>query len=1226
MMGHHNSQCIDNARTIIQSVQNSKLTEKERCEKAILLAGEMLNEALRIQTKSEKKQQSLIAGMIKDPDGKVFTTSMTDQCFRTQKCSRIADQLIYLIKKFGIPSFLTAEKKIQLKSFTWLGKTFPNLFVPLAKEMVRKETSAMILPGESKELAKHMKKRRDQGVRVNLNHLGEAIIGEEEAKRRLDIYLQDLEKPEVEYISVKISTICSQINLLAWEDTLSILSQRLKRLYRASKQHPYLRADGKSVPKFVNLDMEEYRDLALTVELFKNTLDDPEFKGLSAGIVLQSYLPDSFLLQKQLTQWAMDRVANGGAPIKIRIVKGANLAMEQVESSLKLWPQAPYPSKLDVDANFKRMLKYASFPAHAKAATIGIASHNLFDIAYGLLLSSENNIEPYVCFEMLEGMADHILRVVHQLSNEMLLYCPAATNEEFQNAVAYLVRRFDENTAPQNFLRHAFDMTVGSPSWNKQAELFSRACFLSESVSECPRRTQNRMIPEIGTVSYEFENEPDTDWSLMQNREWAEKILSHWKERNDIALPLVVGGNEIFPKENNLGMGEDPSFPGKAFYKYALAGEEDVENAFQTAGHAQDEWGRKTVFERSALLEKAAAKMRGQRGNLIGAMIADTGKTVAEADVEISEAIDFIEYYRRSAEDMYNLSDIRWKSKGIALVAPPWNFPCSIPVGGISAALAAGNCVLFKPAAEAVLVGWQLVQCFWEAGISREALQFIPCEDEPIGSRIIQDSRLNAIVLTGATATAKLFMKMSRGADLVAETGGKNAMIITNLSDRDLAIKDLIQSAFGHAGQKCSACSLAICEAEVYDDPHFKELLRDAAASLKVGSPWDMAARMTPLIRTPNPALKKGLTELEEGESWLLEPKQDPKNPNLWSPGIKIGVREWSFTHQTELFGPVLGLMRADNLPHAIKLANSTPYGLTSGLHSLDEREHALWISQIEAGNLYINRGITGAIVQRQPFGGCKDSSFGPGAKAGGPNYVQQLMQAQQISLPDEQDEPPQSLKPLMDWMEHNLQPEEFDHWQASIGSYAFYWNHYFTQDHDPSLVLGQDNILHYASHALLTLRMQASDTLFDVARVVAAALITGVPLEVSGEGEMFFPFLQAPWRSRVPSVCFVEESQEKFLNRVYKNQIKRIRLISSVKETGLQEGLANIGCHYVIAPVLANGRLELLHYLREVSLSYDYHRYGNLGEREGEKRRPLPGFDEEEGPAPQQCGSCSCR
>jgi RHH-type proline utilization regulon transcriptional repressor/proline dehydrogenase/delta 1-pyrroline-5-carboxylate dehydrogenase len=236
--------------------------------------------------------------------------------------------------------------------------------------------------------------------------------------------------------------------------------------------------------------MEEYKDLHLTVAVFKKVLELPEFFHYSAGIVLQAYLPDSYPIQQELTQWAIQRINAGGAPIKIRIVKGANLAMEQVEASLKTWPQAPFSKKSEVDANFKRMITYGCIPEHAKAAHIGIGSHNLFDIAYGMILRSEYEVEDEVNFEMLEGMAEPMRRVVQALSGSMLLYCPAARKEEFQNAVAYLIRRLDENTGPENFLRHAFSMVPKSLEWEQQAEMFKAACTQMEEVSFAPRRTQ----------------------------------------------------------------------------------------------------------------------------------------------------------------------------------------------------------------------------------------------------------------------------------------------------------------------------------------------------------------------------------------------------------------------------------------------------------------------------------------------------------------------------------------------------------------------------------------------------------------------------------------------------------------------------------------------------------------------------------------------------------------
>jgi RHH-type transcriptional regulator, proline utilization regulon repressor / proline dehydrogenase / delta 1-pyrroline-5-carboxylate dehydrogenase len=1205
------------AKARLGAVHGKSLTVEERKDAAIELAGLMLDEARRIRTHSEKKMQAELSRMMNDPLGKIFITSMTDQCFRSDSSSRIADQLTYLLEKFGIPRFLTVAKKAQLGIFKWWGKILPEPFVALAKQMIRQATAKVILPGEPEKLFQHLHKRRHEGVRINLNHLGEAILGEEEAQRRLSVYLMDLSNPEVECVSIKISTICSQLNLLSWEDTLNLLASRLRSLYRAAIDHSFLQPDGQRVPKFINLDMEEYRDLHLTVALFRRVLEEPEFHHYTAGIVLQSYLPDSFSIQQELTHWAMQRLANGGAPIKIRIVKGANLAMEKVEASLRGWEQAPYTNKSEVDANYKRMVVYGSEPAHARAAHIGIASHNLFDIAYALLLRAERGVEQYVGFEMLEGMADHIRRVIQQLSSDMLLYCPVATKEEFQNAVAYLMRRLEENTEPESFLRHAFDMTPTTSTWQIQADRFSKACQAAQTVSIIPRRQQNRFFsPEKTETCPLFHNEADTDWSLPQNRKWAETIIQEASKYNFSNIPLVIGKQTI-TETDPMGIGEDPSYPGKELYRYALASSGHVEMALQTAKRAEIAWAETPAKERSHLLAEVAHRLRCSRKELIGAMIADTGKVVQEADIEVSEAIDLVEYYLRTIEEMHFLEDIFWKPKGTVLVTPPWNFPCSIPTGGISAALAAGNAVIFKPAPEAVLVGWHVAKAFWEGGIGQDILQFVPCLDEPIGSMLLKDPRVAASVLTGATATAKLFLKMRPGLDLIAETGGKNALIISNMADRDLAIKDLIASAFGYAGQKCSACSLAICLAEVYDDPHFRQQLRDAAASLRIGSPWDLATRLNPLIHVPNPTLWRGLTLLEEGEEWLLMPQQQPLNPNLWSPGIKLGVKPGNFTHQNELFGPVLGVMRADSLSHAIELVNQTPYGLTSGLHSLDEREHHYWLEHIEAGNCYINRGITGAVVQRQPFGGCKESSFGRGAKAGGPNYVTQMMRPEQVGLPKNQESLEGSVEDLNEQMrEMDLSKEQRELWTSSLGSYAFFWKFYFSKDHDPSQLVGQDNILRYKPHRQIAMRVQAEDNVTDVMRIIAAVLICKAPLEISVASDKKSSIMQGKWQKKAPQILTVTETEEQFIARVIrKGKIKRIRLLST-PSVALQQAFAEAACQVILEPVLANGRIELLNYLREISISIDYHRYGNLGVREGEERSPK---------MKKACETCCC-
>ncbi len=1191
----------------IHQIKGQKLKALERIQLAIDLASLLLQESQQIQSIREKKTQQQLAGMMQDPIGTLFTTAITDQGFRSHNTYRAADQIIFVINKYGIPHYLSSFKQFSLYTFTILGSFFSRLLIPLVRYFIRQETVHMILPGEEKPFRKYIYLRQQENVRINLNHLGEAILGEEEAIRRLNIYLKDLATPEINYISIKISTIYSQIQLLAWEDTINAIASRLRQLYRAAIHYPYQETDGTKQNKFVNLDMEEYRDLHLTLAVFKKVLEEPEFFHYQAGIVLQSYLPDSYLIQQELTIWAMQRVARGGAPIKIRIVKGANLAMEQFESALRLWPQAPYTTKLEVDANYKRMLFYGFQTPHAKAVHIGVGSHNLFDISWALILRAEHQVEEYVSFEMLEGMADPMRRVVQQVAGQILLYSPVTTQSEFQNAVAYLVRRLDENTAPQNFLRYAFSIKVGTAEWEKQVDYFSQSCLKIEEISQKQQRQQNRFHEPIASSSpCSFENEPDTDWSLSVNQAWGKTIVNKWHARAIPPIPLVIGGEHLPFHPHQSGYADDPNQPGHVLYQYSLATQEQIDKALDKATIAQIQWEKTPTEKKVELLFKIAQALKHARADLIGVMMMDTGKTMMEADVEISEAIDFANYYAFNLQEWKSLADIHWQAKGTILVAPPWNFPCSIPAGGILAALVTGNAVIFKPAPEAILVGWTLAKIFWEAGIDSSVLQFVNCEDEPVGSQLIQDTRLSAIILTGATATAQLFLKLRPDLDLMAETGGKNTLVITALADRDLAIKDLIHSAFGHAGQKCSACSLAILEAEVYDDAHFLQQLKDAVKSLHVDSAWDLKTRVNPLIRSPDQTLMRALTTLEEGETWLLQPKQDSQNANLWSPGIKLGVQPGNFTFQNELFGPVLGLVRAASFEEALSIMNQTPYGLTAGIHSLDEREQEIWLKTIIAGNCYINRTITGAVVERQPFGGCKESSFGRGYKAGGPNYLTQLMHAKQIKMPMHRTPLTATLAQFcQNVVSAQLIPEtKKETWQVACESYTFYWKNYFSYAHDSTLVRGQDNLQCYVKHPKLTLFVQEEDETVDALLQIAAALICQTTLHVIVSDSTMRESLQ---KLQLPEFIQIENlSLNKFIQRIQEKQVGRLRFFTKPNKE-VEKALAFSSCPNYTGPVLTNGRLELLNFMREVSISRDYHRYGNLGEREQEKRAPLP-------------------
>ena len=581
------------AKQLLSAVEDTDLSQEERQQKAVELASFILRDSELQKLPEEIEQTERIGKLLKNPMAKTLITSMVDQAFRSKDPQRVTNQLIYLIEKFGIPDFLASAQKIRFKILRAFGSFFPSLIVPSIIRSIRKTTSQLILPGESDFFTSHLKLRREENISINLKRIGEAINGEEEARRSFRTYLDDLANPDIECISIQLSALYSQINLLSWQDTIKILTERLRLLYYVASHNTYTRKDGTEAPKFVYLDTEEHPRLLLIIEVFHKVLSDNAFIDLPAGIVLPGFLPESFTLQKKITEWAINRRKKGGAYIKIRLVKGANLALERVTASIQGWPQAPYLSKVEVDANFKRMLHYACIPEHARAVYIGIASHNLFDIAYALILRSEKKLDPYISFEMYEGIAPHIRRTIHSITNKILLYCPIAKAEDFQNAVAYFIRRLDENTSEGNFLRYTLDISTKSDAFIEQKKYFLDSCKLIKEVSFSPRKSQLRSKTASNNRQTSFVNEPDTEWSLPSNRKWGEKIIKDWFDKKHDNIPIVIDGQEI--ETPLFATGRDPSRPTENAYHFSIADCKMIETALKNGGKRTKRMGIRSI-------------------------------------------------------------------------------------------------------------------------------------------------------------------------------------------------------------------------------------------------------------------------------------------------------------------------------------------------------------------------------------------------------------------------------------------------------------------------------------------------------------------------------------------------------------------------------------------------------------------------------------------------------
>jgi RHH-type proline utilization regulon transcriptional repressor/proline dehydrogenase/delta 1-pyrroline-5-carboxylate dehydrogenase len=1079
---------------------------------AIARTKELMKESDKLRGRREKANRKRVARLFKDPKAIEATITLTDEVMRISSVTSSSRIFRRAAKKASIVGFGLING-MGLHAIGILSNVLPTPVIAAVHQRVRALSKDLILAAEPEKLAKHLGKRTEKGLSLNINVLGEAVLGDHEAELRFQSILEMIRRLEVNYVSVKLSSIVAQLIIIDVEGSINRVSEKMRVLYREAQQHGV----------FVNLDMEEYRDLPMTIAAFMRVLDEDEFIAIKAGIVLQAYLPEAHHFFGELVQWSKQRFARSGASIKVRLVKGANLAMERAEAELHGWSSAPYRSKSDVDASYVRLVDAALRPEHAQAVRIGIASHNLFHMTWALEVAKSRGVSEQVDIEMLEGMANAEALAVARSGQPVLLYAPVTRKDDFAAAVAYLVRRLDENTSDENYLKAAFEISQNPKKFKEQEDRFLKSIAERHTITtESLRHVKHRQL-----TSGTFENEPNADPTEQQFIAAVTGAIKKVRTIKDQEIPLVIDGKEIFTKE--LEEGTDPSDNAKVWYHYSVGSKKDVDTAICTAKDAQKNWSGLSIQERTDILLKAAGVMAQATTQTIAVLSRDAGKTVAESDPEVAEAIDFARFYAMTAQNFGESTPL-----GTILVIPPWNFPYAIPMGGVCAALAAGNTVILKPAPETVATAWEIVNHLWQGGVPKDVLQFLPMRDDEDGKYLVSNSGIDGVILTGSFDTASLFTSWRPEINLMAETSGKNAILISACADIDASVKDLVQSAFGHAGQKCSAASIAIVDTNIYNDPAFVRQLKDAVESLHVGAGWNFSTTVGPIIRPPESALNRALTELEAGESWLVEPKQIDAAGLMWRPGVKIGVKAGSWSHRNEWFGPVLAVIEAPDFDTAIRYQNETDFGLTAGIQSLDEQECKEWINRIEAGNLYVNRGITGAIVNRQPFGGWKRSAVGPNAKAGGLNYVNTLRNWPRVT---------------------NLDAAIFgvNTWWKKIGSQAI----------DRSGLIVEKNYQRY--------------------RHFVGPIVVVVDESTTQEEKSLVHHISETTGASVIFTTDLNDVKEKYV---------RIRWLASSKPP-IYEKLQN-GISVDCRPIAQRGDIEASRWLVEQSVAITYHRYGN--------------------------------
>ncbi|NET85298.1 MAG: L-glutamate gamma-semialdehyde dehydrogenase [Moorea sp. SIO1F2] len=871
---------------------------------------------------------------------------------------------------------------------------------------------------------KTIKRLRNQKMAFTLDLLGEAVITEPEAQSYLDRYLQLIEQlteaakqwSKVEEIdvadgkslplvqvSVKLTAFYSQFDSLDPQGSQNRVCDRIRKLLRRAKE----------LGAAVHFDMEQYEYKDITFSILKDLLMEEEFRSRTdIGVTMQAYLRESQQDCQDLIAWAKQR----GNPVTIRLVKGAYWDQETITALQNHWPQPVYNQKAATDANFERITQLLLENHEYVYSAIG--SHNVRSQAYAIAIAENLNI-PRRCFEMqvLYGMGDQLAKALVNQGHRVRVYAPYG---ELLPGMAYLIRRLLENTANSSFLRQSLEdrpvEELIAPPKALQEQLNVGTLNVEgfqdnlQPANLQPANLQpTNLQPANLQPSNPFTNAANTDYAQLEAREKAKQaLLTVRQQLGKTYLPLING--EYQPTTDTVDS-VNPSNPRVVIGKIGLISVEQAELAIEKAKAVFPSWRRTPVSERAGILRKAGDLIEQRRAELSALVCLEVGKPLREADAEVSEAIDFCHYYASEMErlrDGYNY-DIAgetnryvYQPRGIALVISPWNFPMAITTGMTVAALVAGNCTLLKPAENSSVIAGKIAEILVEAGIPKGVFQFVPGKGSTVGAHMVKHPDVHLIAFTGSQevgcriyADAAIVQPGQKHLKrVIAEMGGKNGIIVDESADLDQAVAGVVKSAFGYSGQKCSACSRVIVLEPVYES--FLKRLVEATRSLNIGPAEAPSTQVGPVIdATARDRIREYVEKGRQEANVALE-MPAPETGYFIGPVIFKDISPKATIAQEEIFGPVVAVMAAKNFQEALDIANSTNYGLTGGLYSRTPSHIEQASAELEVGNLYINRNITGSIVSRQPFGGFKMS--GVGSKAGGPDYLVQFLEPRTIT------------------------------------------------------------------------------------------------------------------------------------------------------------------------------------------------------------------------------------
>ncbi|GAB3039926.1 bifunctional proline dehydrogenase/L-glutamate gamma-semialdehyde dehydrogenase [Parafrigoribacterium mesophilum] len=1116
-----------------------------------------------------------LAQLIDDPDGPQFALDFIDRVIRPDDL-HVAGKGLEVVAQH-IPAMLPWYMRWALAVGGGFSAVIPWPIVPIARLVMRRMVGHLLVEitgPDDPHLTTRLAALRASGSRFSLAMLGERVHGDGAADARLQDIRELLARDDVESVSISLSDVAGQLWPWAFHESVDRVVARLAPLYEAAAASP-----GR---KFITLDMGMFREFDLTVAVFERLLERPTLRGLEAGIALQAYLPGSLATLNELTQWAAARRAEGGAGIRVRLVKGAYLPMERVDAAVHGWPVPAYVSKAQTDANFIRMLNFALTPERTDAVRISVAGHNLFDIAYAWLLAEHRAVQRRIEVEMMLGMGIARDAVSAELG-VVVVTVPVVSTGRLDCAVDYLVRRLDDSVGAGHFLANAGGLADRS-AFAAEARRFLAAVAEADAAeptknaeatndAELTNETELANDAELGN---DAETQPDafafgsalarrtppTNPAVAANRRWARGILDR-------------------TRASRLGQ--------SAITDAQVADAEELHRRVAAAVSFGEDWARRRSTTRAQVLSSIGEELELRRAELIETMVGEVGLTFADADTEVSQAIDSARWSAALAPELDTVDNARFVPSRLSLVASLERSPLAAPAESVFAALAAGSPVILMPARHARRSAAVFVDALVSAGLPGGLVTPVDLDrgefgDSELARLLVSHPRVDHVVVTGRQQSARMFRSWRGSGHLAADTAGTNSIVVTPSADQDQAVADVVASAFTSAGQGRSSASVVILVGSLAQSQSFRRHLIDAVSSLAVGYPQDPSVDLGPLFQPAVGEVARVLTTLGEGEEWLVEPHRLDDSGRLWSPGVRDQVAPDSHFHLAQHRAPVLGIMVAADLEEAIELQRAMPFARTAGLHSLNTDEVDLWLRTSSSAELAVNRSAssvtrsltshTDALAVRGRWEPQFPEPRGSVIVKGVSEGIAELIAA---------------AGPGMDYL-------GFDRVRAAARSDQMAWDDRFSRAHELGRSPFERLVVRFRP-VPVAIRVSENAPTWELARVLAAAMRAGSPVAISSATPItaaLVRFLNDETTAITVSEVVIE-TDSRWRARLLSGETgaQRIRLLG--EDQSALAALLGSGFSAAIyaEPVTAAGRIELLTFLREQSVTITAHRFG---------------------------------